>query len=120
MDYYIRPLYKGGLGDAGICAIVTVIEVFDYTVGFGGEYYRVSDGDKPLPEEAYKSILDSQAIEESLHVGCASWELGHGKFGLGYPWEEYLKIGVYTRQCAYHIKALSGYLDAKLKVPSEF
>ncbi|KAF5800712.1 putative aluminum-activated malate transporter [Helianthus annuus] len=32
MVYYIRPLYKG-LGDAGICAIVTVIGVFDYTVG---------------------------------------------------------------------------------------
>ncbi|KAJ0913794.1 putative aluminum-activated malate transporter [Helianthus annuus] len=32
MVYYIHPLYKG-LGDAGICATVTVIGVFDYTVG---------------------------------------------------------------------------------------
>ncbi|KAM0015478.1 putative aluminum-activated malate transporter [Helianthus debilis subsp. tardiflorus] len=170
MVYYIRALYKGGPGDAGICATVTVIGVFDYTVvhkivelahrqfsaigfsvlvcivifvcvfpvwadedlqkhmvinleniasfleGFGGEYYRVSDGDKPLPKEAYKSILDFQATEESLQTGCASWELGHGKFGFGHPWEQYLKIGVYTRQCSYHIKALSGYLDAKNKV----
>ncbi|GJV89831.1 aluminum-activated malate transporter 8-like protein [Tanacetum coccineum] len=50
----------------------------------------------------------------------AWWEIGHGKFLFRHPWKQYLKIGVYTRQCAYHIEALHGYLDTRLEVPSEF
>ncbi|KAL8255721.1 hypothetical protein R6Q59_030788 [Mikania micrantha] len=86
--------------------------------GFGNEYYRVSDGDKSFLT-AYRSVLDSKATEESL-ANFAWWEIGHGKFRFRHPWKQYLKIGVYTRQCAYHIEALSGYLHAKDEIPSEF
>lgn len=46
----------------------------------------------------------------------AWWEIAHGKFRFRHPWKQYLKVGVYTRQCAYHIEALNGYIDSKLEV----
>ena len=42
----------------------------------------------------------------------AWWEVGHGKFLFRHPWKQYLKVGFSTRQCAYHMEALNGYLDA--------
>ncbi|PWA37781.1 aluminum-activated malate transporter [Artemisia annua] len=68
---------------------------------------------------AYQSVLNSKSTEESL-ANFAWWEPGHGKFPFGHPWKQYLKIGVLTRQCAYHIEALNGYLDVKYKASSEF
>ncbi|GKB83489.1 aluminum-activated malate transporter 8-like protein [Tanacetum coccineum] len=68
---------------------------------------------------AYKSVLNSKSTEESL-ANFAWWEPGHGKFMFSHPWKQYLKIGVLTRQCAYHIEALNGYLDVKYKPSSEF
>lgn len=50
----------------------------------------------------------------------AWWEIGHGKFHFNHPWKKYLEIGNCTRQCAYHIEALNGYLEAKLEVYTSF
>ncbi|KAK1435005.1 hypothetical protein QVD17_00760 [Tagetes erecta] len=99
--------------------IVTHLEkLASFLEGFGDEYYKVSEGDKSFLA-AYKSVLNSKATEESL-ANFAWWEIGHGKFRFRHPWKQYLNIGVYTRQCAYHIEALSSYLDAKYQIPSEF
>ncbi|XP_024991831.1 aluminum-activated malate transporter 8-like [Cynara cardunculus var. scolymus] len=96
--------------------------------GFGGEIFDLPlDGDSAdISNEqdksslaAYKSVLNSKATEESL-ANFAWWEPGHGKFGFSHPWKQYLKIGVVTRQCAYHIEALNGYLDPKFQGSSEF
>ncbi|XP_076907627.1 aluminum-activated malate transporter 8-like [Bidens hawaiensis] len=96
--------------------------------GFGGEIFEVplegdTVGGSNEPNKsfltAYKSVLNSKATEESL-ANFAWWEPGHGKFRFSHPWKQYLKIGVLTRQCGYHIEALNGYLDAKFQASSEF
>ncbi|KAJ0480675.1 putative aluminum-activated malate transporter [Helianthus annuus] len=86
--------------------------------GFGDEYYRTSNGDKSFLT-AYKSVLNSKGTEESLTT-FAWWEIGHGKFRFRHPWKEYLKVGVYTRKCAYHIETLNGHLEAKDEAHSKF
>lgn len=53
---------------------------------------------------------------ETKQANFAWWEPGHGKFRFSHPWKQYLKIGVVTRQCGYHIEALSGYLDGNFQV----
>ncbi|XP_023749148.1 aluminum-activated malate transporter 8 [Lactuca sativa] len=90
----------------------------NFLEGFGGEYFRITEGDKPSLA-SYKSVLNSKATEESL-ANFAWWEVGHGKFLFRHPWKQYLMIGALTRQCAYHIEALNGYLDRKTEAPSEF
>ncbi|XP_076883200.1 aluminum-activated malate transporter 8-like [Bidens hawaiensis] len=96
--------------------------------GFGGEIFEVplegdTVGGSNEPDKsfltAYKSVLNSKATEESL-ANFAWWEPGHGKFRFSHPWKQYLKIGVLTRQCGYHIEALNGHLDAKFQASSEF
>ncbi|XP_076904215.1 aluminum-activated malate transporter 7-like [Bidens hawaiensis] len=52
-----------------------------------------------------KSVLNSKSNDESL-VNFAKWEPWHGKFGLSYPWEKYLKIGELLRELASIISAL--------------
>ncbi|KAI3716613.1 hypothetical protein L1987_67607 [Smallanthus sonchifolius] len=96
--------------------VINIEKLASFLEGFGGEYYRNSDGDKSFLV-TYKSVLNSKDTEESL-ANFAWWEIGHGKFRFRHPWKQYLKIGVYTRQCAYHIEALNGYLDTKYELPS--
>ncbi|KAK3024206.1 hypothetical protein RJ639_044811 [Escallonia herrerae] len=45
-----------------------------------------------------------------LQVNFAKWEPRHGQFRYRHPWEQYLKIGGLTRQCANIIEALNAYL----------
>ncbi|CAL0329009.1 unnamed protein product [Lupinus luteus] len=67
--------------------------------------------------EAYKSILNSE-ISESL-ANFAKWEPGHGKFKFHHPWDQYLKIGSLTHQCAYRMEALEQYLNSNTQGSSE-
>ncbi|KAL1324916.1 hypothetical protein HN51_035025 [Arachis hypogaea] len=61
--------------------------------------------------EGYKSVLNSKSSEDSL-ANFARWEPGHGKFKFRHPWDQYLKIGALSRQCAYRIEALiNGHLN---------
>nr|GMD42922.1 aluminum-activated malate transporter 8-like [Ipomoea batatas] len=81
--------------------------------GFGSAYFRVFEGEgggmEAFPQD-YKSAFNSKATEDSLAV-FAWWEFGHGKFTFGHPWEEYLKVGGLTRECASHLQALSSYFN---------
>nr|GMD41649.1 aluminum-activated malate transporter 8-like [Ipomoea batatas] len=81
--------------------------------GFGSAYFRVVEGEgggmEAFPQD-YKSAFNSKATEDSLAV-FAWWEFGHGKFTFGHPWEEYLKVGGLTRECASHLQALSSYFN---------
>ena len=45
-----------------------------------------------------------------MQANFAGWEPGHGKFRFHHPWKKYLKIGSLTRDCAYRIESLNGYL----------
>ncbi|KAI3523147.1 hypothetical protein L1887_01204 [Cichorium endivia] len=99
--------------------IVTNLEkLASFLEGFGGEYFRTSEGDKSSLT-SYKSVLNSKANEESL-ANFAWWEVAHGRFRFRHPWKQYLKIGALARQCAYHIEALNGYLVAKVETTTEF
>nr|XP_043623747.1 aluminum-activated malate transporter 8-like [Erigeron canadensis] len=113
----VCPVWAGE--DLHKLIVVHLEKLSIFLEGFGGEYYKIDiEGDKSFLT-AYKSVLNSKATEESL-ANFAWWEIAHGKFRFRHPWKQYLEIGVYTRQCAYHIEALNGYLDAKDEAPSEF
>ncbi|XP_006652274.1 aluminum-activated malate transporter 1 [Oryza brachyantha] len=59
--------------------------------------------------QAYKSILNSKATEDSL-CNFAKWEPGHGKFSFRHPWSQYQKIGALSRQCASSMEAMASYV----------
>ncbi|CAL5425650.1 unnamed protein product [Camellia sinensis] len=86
--------------------------------GFGDEYFRTSeseDGKDKSFLQAYKNVLNSKTSEETL-ANFAKWEPRHGHFMYCHPWNQYLKIGTLTRQCAYRIEALNGHLNSKTQV----
>ncbi|XP_059627042.1 aluminum-activated malate transporter 2-like [Cornus florida] len=86
----------------------------NFLEGFGDEYLRTSE-DEELKDDksflqAYRNVLNSKCSEETL-ANFARWEPGHGRFMYHHPWKQYLIIGTLTRQCAYRIELLSGYLN---------
>ncbi|XP_016497353.2 aluminum-activated malate transporter 8-like [Nicotiana tabacum] len=96
--------------------------------GFGSEYFSFSEMDEESEKasikdkgflQAYKTVLNSKAIEESL-ANFAWWEPGHGSFRLRHPWKQYLKIGVLARECACHFQALTSYFNSNPQAPTEF
>ncbi|XP_028110843.1 aluminum-activated malate transporter 2-like [Camellia sinensis] len=87
--------------------------------GFGDEYFRTSESEDGKDDksflQAYKNVLNSKTSEETL-ANFAKWEPRHGHFMYCHPWNQYLKIGTLTRQCAYRIEALNGHLNSKTQV----
>ncbi|KAL6840907.1 hypothetical protein ACP4OV_029167 [Aristida adscensionis] len=59
--------------------------------------------------QAYKSVLNSKATEDSL-CNLAKWEPGHGKFSFRHPWRQYQNLGALCRQCASSMEALASYV----------
>ncbi|KAL2540967.1 Aluminum-activated malate transporter 2 [Abeliophyllum distichum] len=89
--------------------------------GFGSEYFETLNDklqDDKVSLDGYKSVLNSKSTEESL-ANFAKWEPRHGRFRYRHPWDQYLKIGVLVRECAYRIDALNGYLNSEMKTPPE-
>ncbi|XP_022890697.1 aluminum-activated malate transporter 2-like [Olea europaea var. sylvestris] len=89
--------------------------------GFGCEYFQTLDDklqDQKASLDGYKSVLNSKSTEESL-ANFAKWEPRHGRFRYRHPWDQYLKIGMLVRECAYRVDALSGYLNSEMKTPPE-
>ncbi|KAI3794815.1 hypothetical protein L1987_37454 [Smallanthus sonchifolius] len=126
ISVFVCPVWAGE--DLHNLIVSNLEKLAIFLEGFGGEIFELpSEGDSVdssnEPDKsflgAYKSVLNSKAIEESL-ANFAWWEPGHGKFRFCHPWKQYLKIGILTRQCGYHIEALNGYLDAKFHASSEF
>ncbi|GMY16653.1 aluminum-activated malate transporter 13-like [Fagus crenata] len=58
-----------------------------------------------------KSVLNSKLKDESL-ANFAKWEPWHGKFGLYYPWGQYLQIGEHLRELAATIISMQGCLQS--------
>lgn len=48
----------------------------------------------------------------------AIWEPAHGLFGFKHPWQQYLKIGVALRRCAYCVETLNGCINSDIQVKS--
>lgn len=51
-----------------------------------------------------------------MQANFARLEPCHGRFRFCHPWQQYLKIGNLSRQCAYRIDALNGFLNSSTKV----
>ncbi|KAB5552932.1 hypothetical protein DKX38_010243 [Salix brachista] len=92
-----------------------------YLEGFGGEYFQSGEGSNSDRSflEGYKKVLNSKPTEDTM-ANLARWEPGHGRFGFRHPWKQYLKIGALSRQCAYQIEILNGYINSDNQVPLEF
>ncbi|KAG2674334.1 hypothetical protein I3760_13G128900 [Carya illinoinensis] len=88
------------------------LDLFKVT-GFGREYFRLLEEGHSTDDKSflhgYKSVLTSKDKEETM-ANLARWELWHYRFGFRHPWNRYLKVGTLTRQCAYRLEDLNGYL----------
>ncbi|KAL2540965.1 Aluminum-activated malate transporter 2 [Abeliophyllum distichum] len=117
---FICPVWAGE--DLHILVAGNIENLGIFLQGFGHEYFQTSydkllDDDKASSDE-YKSVLNSKSTEEYL-ANFARWEPRHGRFRYRHPWDQYLKIGVLVRECAYRIDALNGYLNSEMKTPPE-
>ncbi|KAG6551286.1 hypothetical protein Mapa_007213 [Marchantia paleacea] len=77
-------------------------------------YVQQPDAD-PVYQKCREAVK-SRMTEEAL-VNFARWEPPHGRFGLGHPWKEYLKVGAMLRHCAYTVLALHGCLRSEIQAP---
>ncbi|XP_028777501.1 aluminum-activated malate transporter 8-like [Neltuma alba] len=120
ISLFVCPVWAGE--DLHKLVASNIEKLANYLEGFDAEYFQRSE-DKAKPEksklEGYKSVLNSKASEESL-ANLARWEPGHGRFRFRHPWKQYLKIGALSRNCAYKMEALSGYLSTEIQVSLEF
>ncbi|CAI9760884.1 unnamed protein product [Fraxinus pennsylvanica] len=125
ISIFICPVWAGQ--DLHNLAAANIEKLASFLEGFGDEFSRflgdegsvvASKNDKSFLQ-GYKSVLNAKATEESL-ANLACWEPGHGRFKFHHPWKQYLKIGVLARKCACHIEALSGYVNSRTQVSSEF
>ncbi|KAA8535802.1 hypothetical protein F0562_030797 [Nyssa sinensis] len=117
---FICPVWAGH--DLHNLVATNLEKLGSFLEGFGGEYFRKS-GDSESKDnksslEGYKSVLNSKSTEESW-VNFAKWEPRHGRFRYRHPWDQYLKIGTLTRQCAYRIEDLNNYLNSEIQAPLE-
>ncbi|KAF2322267.1 hypothetical protein GH714_009878 [Hevea brasiliensis] len=119
--YHVDPLYSS-FGDNTTWAVMTAVVIFEFSVGFGGEYCGVYQEGLPSNDrsflQGYKSVLNSQSSEENM-ANLARWEPAHGRFRFFHPWKQYLKIGSLTRLCAIKIDVLNNYLNPQIQTPLE-
>ncbi|KAF5930180.1 hypothetical protein HYC85_031053 [Camellia sinensis] len=113
--YYFDPIYEG-FGISAMWAVMTVVVVFEFSVGatLGRGVNRsvatfVAGG---LAVGAHRVSSFCGETSEPL-ANYAKWEPRHKRFRYRHPWEQYLKIGAITRQCACRIEALNGCLDSQ-------
>ncbi|CAK7342031.1 unnamed protein product [Dovyalis caffra] len=125
ISMFICPVWAGE--DLHKLIASNIEELAKYLEGFGGEYFqpvedgrnvKVSNTDKSFLQ-GYKNVLNSKSIEESM-ANFARWEPRHGRFGFRHPWKQYLKVGALSRQCAYQIEALNGYINSDNQARLEF
>ncbi|XP_009371491.2 aluminum-activated malate transporter 2-like [Pyrus x bretschneideri] len=103
--------------------IATNIEKLgNFLEGFEDGYFKISEEGQPINKssslQGYKSVLTSSSKEEIM-ANLAKWEPCHGKFRFRHPWNEYLKVGSVTRQCAFKIESLNHYLTSEIQSPPE-
>ncbi|EXC36055.1 Aluminum-activated malate transporter 2 [Morus notabilis] len=114
----------------------------NFLEGFADEYFQQSyagDSRDKSFLEGYKSVLTSKSNEETMasvnlyftlyiffyplknltKANLARWEPRHGQFRFRHPWKQYLKVSNLSRQCAYKIEALHGYLQSEIQTPQE-
>ncbi|KAL2593911.1 hypothetical protein AAZV13_12G155900 [Glycine max] len=117
VSIFVCPIWAGG--DLHNLESKNIEKLGNFLEGFGEEYFGRSEGGESnkLFMQGYKSVLTSKQVEETL-ANFARWEPCHGRFRFRHPWQQYLKIGNLSRQCAYRIDALNGFLNSA-KTPLE-
>ncbi|XP_019450467.1 PREDICTED: aluminum-activated malate transporter 2-like [Lupinus angustifolius] len=120
ISIFVCPVWAGE--ELHYSIALNLEKLSDFLQAFICEYFTtLEDGDSTNIMsclERYKSVLNSKSSEESL-ANFARWEPGHGKFRFRHPWDQYLKIGTLSRQCAYRMEALKGYLNSDNQGSSE-
>ncbi|XP_015873122.1 aluminum-activated malate transporter 2 isoform X2 [Ziziphus jujuba] len=131
----VSTILIGGLTALSVCILICPVWAGDdlhnsvannieklgnFLEGFGNVYFKKSeDGESNKAVlQGYKSVLNLKQSEES-QVNFARWEPRHGKFRFRHPWKHYLTVGTLTRQCAYRIDALNGYIQSEIQAPLE-
>ncbi|KAH9699483.1 hypothetical protein WN944_027462 [Citrus x changshan-huyou] len=117
---FICPVWAGD--DLHSLVANNIDKLANFFEAFVPLYLKISQEGEPEMTflEGYKCVLNSKQTEESL-ANFAGWEPGHGKFRFRHPWKKYLKIGSQTRDCAYRIESLNGYLilNTETQIPEE-
>ncbi|XP_057450455.1 aluminum-activated malate transporter 2-like [Lotus japonicus] len=111
---FVCPIWAGG--DLHNLVSKNIEKLGNFIEGFGKEYFTTSEvGESNIKSymQGYKSVLDSKQVEQNL-ANLAKWEPCHGRFRFHHPWQQYLKIGNLTRQCAFRIDALNGFLNSTM------
>ncbi|KAA0057295.1 hypothetical protein IC582_010057 [Cucumis melo] len=79
------------------------------------DYFNSTDEKKKNKSDASfsscKLVLNSKSKDDSL-ANFAKWEPWHGKFGLNYPWNKYLKIGELLRELAATVISIKACLQS--------
>ncbi|EAY94072.1 hypothetical protein OsI_15848 [Oryza sativa Indica Group] len=108
---FVMPVWAGE--DLHKLAAGNLDKLADFLEGMETECFGESATSESLEGkaflQAYKSILNSKATEDSL-CNFARWEPGHGKFSFKHPWSQYQKIGALSRQCASSMEAMASYV----------
>ncbi|KAG6433123.1 hypothetical protein SASPL_104730 [Salvia splendens] len=113
---FVRPVWAGK--DLHRYTAANIEKLGCYLESFGSAYFKESHDKNLAPLRDFKTVLISKGTEDSL-VNFARWEPRHGKFRYRHPWDQYLKIGSATRECAYKIDALNCYLNSDAQTPLE-
>ncbi|KAJ1384567.1 Aluminum-activated malate transporter [Sesbania bispinosa] len=114
---FVCPVWAGG--DLHNLVSKNIEKLGSFLQGFGEEYFGTSEVGETNKSsmQGYKSVLNSKQVEDNL-ANFAMWEPCHGRFRFRHPWQQYQKIGSLSRQCAYRIDALNGFLNST-KTPLE-
>ncbi|KAJ1407480.1 Aluminum-activated malate transporter [Sesbania bispinosa] len=114
---FVCPVWAGG--DLHNLVSKNIEKLGSFLQGFGEEYFGTSEVEETNKSsmQGYKCVLNSKQVEDNL-ANFAMWEPCHGRFRFRHPWQQYQKIGNLSRQCAYRIDALNGFLNSD-KTPLE-
>ncbi|KAL1363771.1 hypothetical protein AAHE18_03G170100 [Arachis hypogaea] len=112
VSIFVWPMWVGA--DLHNLVAKNIEKLGNFIEGFGNEYFKTQESGESNESslQGYKSVLNSKQPEESLVGTC------HGAFRFHHPWQQYLKIGILSRECAYHIDALNSFLISS-KTPLE-
>ncbi|RDX86787.1 Aluminum-activated malate transporter 2, partial [Mucuna pruriens] len=109
VSIFVCPVWAGG--DLHNLESKNIEKLGYFLEGFGKEYFGTFGESNKSFMQGYKSVLNSKQVEENL-ANFARWEPCHGRFRFRHPWQQYMKIGNLSRQCAYRIDALNGFLNS--------
>ncbi|KAH7692383.1 Aluminum-activated malate transporter protein [Dioscorea alata] len=117
---FICPVWAGG--DLHFLIVRNMEKLATSLEGLVANYFDDDDEENENEKspsktcQQYKCVLNSKGAEDSL-AKLAIWEPAHGLFSFKHPWQQYLKIGVALRRCAYCVETLNGCINSDIQAP---